>query len=313
MGPDAGTVTAMSVNLPSDLPDGRVLPLAGRGEIFFRHHTGGEPDALPVLLLHGWTASADLQFWSLYERLGRRHPFVAPDHRGHGRGLRSAAAFRLQDAADDAAALVEALGLGPVIVLGYSMGGPIALEFARRHPALTAGLVLQASALEFSSTRRDRARWAGRALLEPMLRSRAAGAVALKGLRLAGRHNPEAEAREDWLTGELRRADARALAEAGKALHRFDARPWAGALPGPTAVLLTVHDQVVAPAKQRELARVMRAEVVELQGDHFCAWHRGPEFAAATERLVASVVARRADAAYTGSSQAGAHSVYSPS
>ena len=91
----------MAVNAPPvappEVPAGRLLPLEGRGEIFFRHHAGGEPGALPVLLLHGWTATADLQFWALYERLGRVHPFVAPDHRGHGRGVRSTQPFRLEE------------------------------------------------------------------------------------------------------------------------------------------------------------------------------------------------------------------------
>lgn len=299
-------MSSASVTLPPDLPEGRLLTLPGRGELFFRQHTGGPDGARPVLLLHGWTASADLQFWSLYDRLGRRHPFVAPDHRGHGRGLRTTAPFQLEDAADDAAALVEALGLGPVLVVGYSMGGPIALLLARRHPHLVAGLVLQATALEFSSTRRERSRWAGRALLESMLRSRVAGRVALRGLRMAKDQYAEAASREAWLAGELRRSDARALAEAGKALHRFDARPWAASLDVPAGLLLTTEDQLVPPAKQRELARAVRAEVVEVHGDHFCPWYRGAEFAAATERLLANLAARLDD-------QAGRHSVYAPS
>ena len=289
----------MAVNAPPvappEVPAGRLLPLEGRGEIFFRHHAGGEPGALPVLLLHGWTATADLQFWALYERLGRVHPFVAPDHRGHGRGVRSVQPFRLEDAADDAAALVEALGLGPVLVLGYSMGGPIALLLAQRHPHLVAGLVLQATALEFHSTRRERARWSGRVLLESALRSRLSAFVALHGLRRAKTKNPGAADREAWLAGELRRADPRALAQAGKALHAFDARSWAGSIDVPVGVLLTTQDQVVPPAKQRELARTVRAEVVELQGDHFAPWYRGAEYAAATERLLATVLARLAE------------------
>ena len=278
--------------VPAEVPVGRVLPLAGRGEVFFRHHPDGPAGAPTVLLLHGWTASADLQFWALYERLGRSHPFVAPDHRGHGRGLRSAEPFTIEAAADDAAALVVALGVGPVIALGYSMGGPVALALAKRHPHLVSGLVLEATALEFHSTFAERARWAGRVLLEPMLRSRLGAAVARRGLVMAKRHNPAAQLREPWLLGELRRGDPVAFAEAARALHRFDARPWAGSLGLPTAVLLTTKDQVVPPAKQRALAAAMRAETVELHGDHFSPWFRGPEYAAATERLVASVTAR---------------------
>ena len=107
-----------------------------------------------LLLLHGWTASADLQFFTAYETLAEAYSFVAVDHRGHGRGIRNAREpFRLEDAADDAAALVEALGLGPVILVGYSMGGPISMLFWRRHPELVAGMVLEATALEWRESR----------------------------------------------------------------------------------------------------------------------------------------------------------------
>ena len=71
-------------------------------------------DAPTLVLLHGWTASADLQFFTAYEALGQAYSFVAVDHRGHGRGIRNTRdPFRLEDAADDAAALIRALGLGP--------------------------------------------------------------------------------------------------------------------------------------------------------------------------------------------------------
>ena len=99
-----------------------------------------------MLLLHGWTASADLQFFTAYRSLAEHFSFVAIDHRGHGRGLRSNIPFELEDAADDAAGLVEALGVCPVITVGYSMGGPISLLFARAHPDLVRAIVVQATA-----------------------------------------------------------------------------------------------------------------------------------------------------------------------
>jgi pimeloyl-ACP methyl ester carboxylesterase len=90
------------------VPPGRTAQLPGRGEIFYRHHE--RPDApATLLLLHGWTASADLQFFTAYEELAEQYSFVAVDHRGHGRGIR--APFTLEDAADDAAALVRQLGV----------------------------------------------------------------------------------------------------------------------------------------------------------------------------------------------------------
>ena len=280
------------IQVPASVPVGRLWPLDGRGETFFRHHTAGQPGAPTLLLLHGWTATADLQWCTAYERLARTYSFIAVDHRGHGRGIRSSAPFTLDDAADDAAALVVALGSGPVIVVGYSMGGPVALTLASRHPQLVAGLVLQATAMEFTSGRGDRVRAAFRPLMESAFRSRFSARVARRGLRRAVKANPQLAPWEPWLAGELRRAEPAALTEAGRSLGAFDGRAMAEAVAVPAGVLLTTKDQLVPPARQRELARSLRAEVVELAGDHYCFWHKGAEFAAATDRLVASVAAR---------------------
>ena len=53
--------------------------------------------------------------------------------------------MRLADCADDMAALIDELGTGPVIAVGYSMGGPIAQLLWKRHPEKVAGLVLCAT------------------------------------------------------------------------------------------------------------------------------------------------------------------------
>ncbi len=98
------------------------------------------------------------QFFTAYEELAAKYSFVALDHRGHGRGLR--AHFTLEDAADDAAALVEQLGVGPVVLVGYSMGGPISLHLADRHRSGSSpGWCVQATALEWRATRADRLQW----------------------------------------------------------------------------------------------------------------------------------------------------------
>jgi len=54
------------------------------------------------------------------------------DHRGHGRGIRSAKPFRLADCADDVAALADRLGIETFIPVGYSMGGTVAQLMWRR-------------------------------------------------------------------------------------------------------------------------------------------------------------------------------------
>ena len=80
------------------LPPGRVINLPGRGEVFVRD-SGGAPAHPAVLLLHGWTASADLNFFAAYAGLAESYRVVALDLRGHGRGMRSAEPFSLEDCA----------------------------------------------------------------------------------------------------------------------------------------------------------------------------------------------------------------------
>jgi 3-oxoadipate enol-lactonase len=173
------------------LPEGRTLLAPGRGELFYRRHQHPDPDAPTVLLLHGWTASGDLQFFTVYEALAARCSFITIDHRGHGRGLRSDHRFELDDVADDAAALIESLGVGPVIAVGYSMGGPVAMLLARRHPQLVRALVVQATALEWCSSMLDRVRWKTARIIGPLLRSFAYQRWLSHGIRrLLGEHHP---------------------------------------------------------------------------------------------------------------------------
>jgi 3-oxoadipate enol-lactonase len=272
------------------LPPGRVRQLAGRGEIFFRHHVHTGSSGPTLLLLHGWTASADTQFFTAYQALAGSWSFIAPDHRGHGRGIR--ARFTLEDAADDAAALVRELGVGPVVVVGYSMGGPIAMLLAHRHPELVAGLVLEATALEWRASRRDRWRWRALGLIGASLRSRFYPRMLHASLLRLTRAHADASPWLEWLEGEVRRNDPQGIVEAGRALAEYDARPFAASIDRPVGVAVTTRDRLVAPRKQWALATATRATVVEIPADHLCPLVAPGPFAAATVELVERVVSR---------------------
>jgi len=250
------------------LPPGRVVSLPGRGDVFVRELAG--PDDLPpVLLLHGWTASADLNWYGNFDCFEGERRVIAIDHRGHGRGMRSHEPFRLADCADDAAALLEVLGIPRAVAVGYSMGGPIALLLARRHPERVAGLVLAGTALHFSGSRWERLRWKGLALLELGVRigwgERLVANLAQDLARVDDAFAPYAT----WLAGEFSRTHPRALRQAGSELGRFDATPWAGRLDVPAAVVVTAKDSLVPPHRQRALAALLDAEIHELaEADH---------------------------------------------
>jgi pimeloyl-ACP methyl ester carboxylesterase len=272
------------------LPPGHTMVLPGRGEVFYRHHAHADPQAPTLLLLHGWTASADLQFFTAYEALAEHFSFVAIDHRGHGRGLRSPVAFELEDAADDAALLLEQLGIGPVVTVGYSMGGPISLMLAQRHPQLVSAMVVQATALEWRSTFAERLRWKTVHVLGPMLRSGVFPRWMRWGIRrLLGPNHP-LQQYVPWLAAELHRNDTFNVVQAGQSLSRYDARHFASSLGKPAASLITTRDRLVKPRKQRALADALNAFVVEVPDDHLVSWTSSDAFAKVTVQLVAHLV-----------------------
>jgi pimeloyl-ACP methyl ester carboxylesterase len=264
--------------VPPPVPMGRAVPLEGRGTTYVRE-LPGPPGAPTLVLLHGWMGSGGLNWCRVFEPLGRDFRVLAPDLRGHGRGMRARAVFRLADCADDLAALLDTLHTGPVVLAGYSMGGAIAQLLARQRPDLVAGMVLCASAAELPVGP------AGGHPLETAL------AIAASGARLGGHvtHFPTAPVRfaagavsnigrtlrattptdfVQWAVDELRRHDMRTLLEAARASSRHDARDWIGEVRTPAAVVLTARDRLVPPERQLATAEMLGASVHEVEGGH---------------------------------------------
>ncbi len=266
-----------------DLPPAREVHLPGRGKVTVRHVEG----QTPVLLLHGWALTSDVNFCHLMPHLSQG--FVAMDHHGHGRGPRRERRFRIEDSADDQAALLDALGIDEVIVCGYSLGGPVGLELARRHPERVAGLVLQATALRFDGPM-DRL---GRPLLRalrPLTRFDIGRTVPLHYLSHTRRRSPAAARLWPWLRRELVHCHPRTIIDVMLAEYAFDFGPHAAALAGvPSAVMVTTRDRAVPPKDQRELALRLRADVVEIDDDHDVYLADPEGFVAATLRAIARV------------------------
>ena len=246
---------------PFEMPPARTVRVADRGEFFLRD-TGG--DGPVVMLLHGWMASADLNWSAAYGDLQEAgYRVLAIDHRGHGRGLRPIERFRLSDCAADAAAVLRELSAAPATVVGYSMGGAIAQLVAHEQPDVVSGLVLSGTAQHWQEPEIKR-RFRGLGLLGLSL------AVAPRASWQAGfkRVGLEISPRSVWLHSELMRHSAADIAEAGRELGRFDSRPWAHTVQAPVAVALTSRDELVSPSKQHELAAAYRAQVFEAPVRH---------------------------------------------
>jgi 3-oxoadipate enol-lactonase len=260
--------------------------------MFVRHHQHADANAPTLLLLHGWTASADTQFFTTYETLASAYSIIAVDHRGHGRGLRPNIEFSLEDCADDAAAVVRALGVTSVCTVGYSMGGPISMLVWKRHADLVAGMVLQATALEWNSTSKERFRWKISHFLAPLFRKLSSPRVVQFGVKRLIPRGHEMHRFVPWLLGETRRNDAWIIHQAGQALAKFDGTILASTIRVPVSYVLTLRDRLVPPHKQKALASATNAHIIELDGDHFVSLEQPKDFAAATRQAVDFVTAQ---------------------
>ena len=105
--------------------------------LYYEEHGQGDPLALiPGLGLWHWCWLRQIPALSRYFRT------IAIDNRGVGDSDKPDEPYTIEGMADEAAAVLRALGGGPAHVLGFSMGGYIAQELALRHPDQVASLIL---------------------------------------------------------------------------------------------------------------------------------------------------------------------------
>ncbi|MGQ0824702.1 MAG: alpha/beta fold hydrolase [Actinomycetota bacterium] len=270
------------------LPLGRRVSLGRRGSTFVRE-VPGPPGAPTLLLLHGWVASGGMNWYQVFGPLGQKYRVIAPDLRGHARGLRTRRIFRLADCADDCAATLAELDTGPVIAVGYSMGGPVAQLLWRRHRDLVSGLVLAATAPGFLPVSRQRLAYQSWMLGVAAAARAASLAPGLPVLALGGtpRMMPT------WVAAEMRRHDWRMVLEAGHSLSTFYSGRWINEIDVPTAVICTTEDRGVQPSLQRAMAdAIPGARLHEIADGHLaCA---RPSFAKPLIRACDEVADRSA-------------------
>lgn len=109
-------------------------------EIYYELHGSGEP----LVLIPG--LGSDVRLLEDYVgSLATDRQVLAFDPRGAGRTDKPDAPYSLGTMADDAAGLMEATGMGSAHILGFSLGGRIALDLALHHPARVRSLVLVSS------------------------------------------------------------------------------------------------------------------------------------------------------------------------
>jgi 3-oxoadipate enol-lactonase len=247
----------------------RLVELPGRG-VTRIWECAGPRGAQTVILIHGVTFTAELNWARAIAPLARNFRVIAVDLRGHGDGISPGSRFRLEDCADDIAALADVLGTGPYIAVGYSMGGMVAQLLYQRHPAKVSGLVLCATARNVLGSPAEKlaalalpataaAMW-----WNPFLRPMSAEVL---GMALMGPMPDPVTAR--WARDQLRRTTLATAMSAVRAVCEFSSHSWIGQVAVPAAVVITTRDRIVPRRRQLKLAEAIPgASVHEVEADH---------------------------------------------
>lgn len=230
----------------------------------------------PLLFVHGFPLSSAA--WKHQIKVFQSsHRVIAPDLRGFGDSAATSGAVSMTQLADDLHALLQHLNPGSVVLIGHSMGGYVALAFARKFPDLLRGLVLVgtkagADTPEAAEGRRKTAAQVDAQGTQPVIDSM------LPKFFSPSTRNP---ALADEVRGIM--AAAKPAGVAGALLgmaERPDSTPYLPQVTVPTLVLTGADDQVIPPAESQKLVEGIRgAQLHTISGaGHLVAMEQPEEF-----------------------------------
>ena len=120
----------------------RTLTLNGR-RAFFREATPATEPQGSLILLHGWIGTSSWMFRHVLPELGRRYHVVAPDLPGFGRSQTLVDVPSIEGYREFVRQLADELAIDRFHLVGVSVGGTVALDFAHRYPERVTKLVVQ--------------------------------------------------------------------------------------------------------------------------------------------------------------------------
>lgn len=238
-----------------------------------------------VILLHPVGLSS--KFWPGFsEKTGRRFRCIAVDTAGHGLSPDSPRPGRLQDRVAETADLIQTLGYGPVIVLGVSFGGMIAMQLALARRDLVLALVLGACPPQMPAEARA-------ALLDRGRTAETGGMAAVIETTIERWFSPDATGSPaaDRVRRRLAANAPSNWAAAWEAVSEHDALPRLGRIDVPTLVVAGERDASVPLAAKQALARAIPgARLAVIPGaPHMLHLERTAEFLEIVDRFLAEL------------------------
>ncbi|MEJ1161458.1 3-oxoadipate enol-lactonase [Prosthecomicrobium sp. N25] len=252
------------------------MPFVSNGAVRLFHMSQGPAGAPPVLFSN--SLGTTHRMWdSVVDQLAAEFRCIRYDTRGHGASDVPAAAYEIEDLADDAAAILDHLDIERAHVVGLSLGGMVGQAFALRYPSRTISLTLMATTAYFPT----RENWYQRAALV-----RREGTQEILGATLerwfTEGFRTRAPAAVAAVADVFRSIDRNGYAAACEAIGRMDLRPLLGEITPPVTIIGGTEDPATPPSMARALHEaIARSRLVMLSpAAHLLAVEQAPRVCA---------------------------------
>ena len=213
----------------------------------------------PMVLLHGFPL--DHHLWDdIAPLLEDNFDLILPDLRGFGESTTVDLFYAMEDFASDVAGLLDYLGIPKATIVGHSMGGYIALAFARLYPERVSGLGLVASQAAADAPERREGRY------------KSAAEVADKGIAsvvelMTTKFTSDPRLREAARQSMERQPPAAYIGALKAMAERVDSTPLLSSIQYPVVIVHGDADALVPIDRAREVkAAVPHAHLVEISG-----------------------------------------------
>ncbi len=229
-----------------------------------------------LLLVHGFPLSRGA--WSRQvEVFKKNYRVIAPDLRGLGESEATVGAVAMSRFAEDLHALIQRLDAGPVILAGHSMGGYVALAFAKAYPQMLQKLVLVGTRAGADTPETAAARRATAEKVRVEGASVVVEAMAPKMLAASNKDENMAAAVRNLMSPSKPEGVIGALL--GMA-ERPDAQAWLGEIRVPTLVITGADDTLIPPSESEVLAKGIPGAQLKLisKAGHLVAFEQAEVF-----------------------------------
>lgn len=261
------------------------MPFLSHGGVSLRYDRAGAGPA--VLFVHGWNCNRT--FWTRQVQVLREHhTVVTVDLRGHGESSRPRTGYGVATLAADLEHLVRALRVARIALVGWSLGGMVALELARRLGERVSALALVCSTPGGLTDPKNAIAVPTERIATMRAEMQADSRAFIRHLALAFFKDGTAAPLFPWAVSEMAKTPPHVVEACFDTILAFDARPWLKTLKVPTAVLHGRHDALLAFAGGEVLAQSIQNATITVfeESGHTPFLEQPDAFIAALQKLV---------------------------